>query len=329
MRWLAVLVLMLVPGLAHGQGDDATRRAARNLGVSGVEAYEAKDYATAGEKLDKAYRVLKAPSLGLWSARALIKLNRLVEAAERYQEVMRLAVTSGDQAVQDQAKADAARELDQLSPQIPNVVVEIVGANPDEVSIDIDGSPMSAALIGEKRPVNPGRHKLLATSAGQTTSGEVELATGQTKTVTLRFAGTSGALVQTNSAMPATATPASPSSAPDEAPAQAGSSRRTLAFVAIGVGGAGLALGAVTGFLALGKKKEIDDNPLCKGGNCLRSEQSLVEGYNTLRSVSGAGLIAGAAIAAVGVVILVSAPKQPQQTALRFGPGSVDLSRSF
>jgi hypothetical protein len=183
------LVCLLWPALAFGQGvDDASRRAARNLGVAGVEAYNAGDYAKASEKLDKAYQVLKAPSLGLWSARALLKLNRPVEAAERYQEVARLEVASGDVEVQRQAKVEAAAELERLAPQIPNVVVHISApVEPSSVTVTIDGVPVASALLGEERPVNPGEHRVEASRGDEKASAVVVVAMGETKPVTLTF----------------------------------------------------------------------------------------------------------------------------------------------
>src|SRR5690606_14260666 len=96
---------------AYGaEADSTTRAAARKLGTSGVEAYQAGDYQGASEKLERAYATLKVPTLGLWSARALIKLNRWVEAAERLLAVTRLDA-SGDVQVQQAARAEAEQEL--------------------------------------------------------------------------------------------------------------------------------------------------------------------------------------------------------------------------
>ena len=65
---LVVCFLSLLAGSAGAQKvDDATRGAARTLGNDGVKAYQANDYATANEKFDKAYKLVRAPSLGLWS----------------------------------------------------------------------------------------------------------------------------------------------------------------------------------------------------------------------------------------------------------------------
>ncbi len=319
---------------AHAQVvDDATRQAARNLGTSGVEAYQAQDYATASEKLEKAYRALKVPSLGLWSARALVKVGKLIEAGERYQEVSRLDLGGGDRAVQEQARADAEKELEQLAPQIPNIVVKVVGTDPEHTSITIDGAPLTTALIGEKRPVNPGKHQITAASGDESANGEMQLAIGQTKTFTIHFGvapATAGDSPRTAQVSQQTETaPAAPQPAGVAAAPASHSSRRTLGFVTIAVGGAGLALGGITGVLALGKKGDIDDNPRCQSNKCAPSESSLVDSYGSLRTISSIGFIAGAVVLAGGVVLLVSAPKEPEQTALIIGPGSFALSRSF
>jgi hypothetical protein len=318
----ALALVLLLPGVVSAQEvDDATRRAARNLGVAGVEAFEAEDYATASDKLDRAYRTLKVPSLGLWSARAFVKLDKLVEAAERYQEVVRLEIAGGDRAVQQQAQADAALELEKLSMQIPNVIVRVAGADPEKVAVSLDGTPLTAALIGERRPVNPGKHLVRGVAAGQAVDAEVTLAVGETKPVELRF-GTDAPSAESAATL----------SEVDSAPAKrTGALRRTTAFVFVGVGGAGLVLGGVATGLALGKRGSIDDNPNCRisRNECLQSERALVESYDTWRTISGVGLIGGAVLAAVGVGLLLSAPQTPAQTALIVTPGSIVLSSKF
>jgi hypothetical protein len=191
--------------------DDATRGAARKLGNAGVEAYQAGDFPTAHEKLDKAYRVLKVPSLGLWSARAFVKLGKLVEASERYLEVTRLGLEGGDVTVQKQAQVDAQKELDALAPRVPSIVVVVQGAKPEEVSISVDGTPITSALIGESRPANPGMHAVV----GKTSSGEaradVIAVEGKQVTATLVFASSEAAPVARSSTPPTTddGTPAS------------------------------------------------------------------------------------------------------------------------
>lgn len=318
---VVLVVAGLWPALAQAEGvDDATRRAARTLAVTGVEAYEARDYATASEKLEKAYQVLKAPSLGLWSARALVKLNKLVEAAERYQEIARLGVSGGDRAVQQQAQKDAAVELEELEPQIPSLVVRLHGTNSGAVSVTVDGVTLARALLGEKRPVNPGKHRVQATSAGKTTEAVVEVAVGESKTVELAF-----------SDAPASAAPVEgPATTPVKDDAQPGGApRRTVGFVALGVGGAGLLFGGIASAITLGKKGEVDDNPNCNNNVCRTSESDLVDSYGTWRTVSSVSLIGGAVLAGLGVGLILSAPESSDQTAIWVGPSSIALSRRF
>lgn len=182
--------LLSVPSLARAeQPDDASRSAARAIGTAGVDAYQHGDYQAASEKLEKAYRVLRVPSLGLWSARALAKLGKLVAASERYREATQLDVSEGNTAIQKQAQADAATDLEALTPRIPNVVIQIGNAQAGDLVLSLDGSPVSSALVGERRPVDPGKHVLEAHQGGRRASAEASLAEGETKTVTLTLQG--------------------------------------------------------------------------------------------------------------------------------------------
>src|SRR5262245_37295203 len=185
--------LCLPVGRAVAQ-DEATRAEARKIGYAGVEAYQAGDFATARERLETAYQLLRVPSLGLWSARALAKLGKLVEAEARYLEVIRLPTSVGDEAIQEQARQDARNERAELARRIPSVLVRIEGAPVGEVAVAIDGAPLVGSAVGEAHLVNPGRHKIEGTRGTARTSDEVVVSEGQQKEAVLRFAA---ALVDT------------------------------------------------------------------------------------------------------------------------------------
>ena len=85
-----------------------------------------------------------------------------------------------------------------------------------------------------------------------------------------------------------------------------GSGRKVLGWSAIGLGAAGVVTGVVVGAAAMSKKSALDDSGQCVGSSCLRS--SALDEYGTFRTVSSIGFIAGGALAAVGVVLLVTAP---------------------
>jgi hypothetical protein len=326
----ALLLSVLTRGAWAQEVDDASRTSARKLGYSGVEAYQAGDYAGASSKLERAYRVLQAPSLGLWSARALVKLGKLVEAQERYLKVGRLPIGGGDADVQRQAQADAATELGQLSPRVPYVILKVEGAAAEDVTISIDGVTVASDLVGEPRPVNPGAHSVVGTRAGERQQLSVEVAEAEQKPVVLRFAGSANA----TAAVPTAAVPPSQGVLAQPVPTQdrpRGSTQRLIGFVTLGVGGAGLLLGAVTGVVAMGKESDLSENPRCANNECGPSQQDQVDSYNSLRSVSTVGFIAGGVLAATGVVLVLTSPSRPASAhaALWLGPGSAGFKGAF
>jgi hypothetical protein len=320
-------VLLLGTAGAHAEEDAATRSAARKLAEDGVAALQSGDAATAVQKLEKAHNMLKAPSVALWSARALVKRGLLVEAAERLREASRLPV-SGDAAVQEQAKRDSEKELSDLSPRIPSLVIAISGAGDAPVAVTLDGVPIPRDLLGEDRPVNPGMHHLVAKRGADERSLDVTVAEGERRPLSLDFGR-------------AAATPAAPTGAPVDnagvsSSAGTGGGGKTLAFVALGAGAAGLIVGGVTGGLALSKKGELDDNDACLDGQCTYAVESDVKSLRMFRTVSTIGFIAGGVLAVTGVVLLVTGGSSQQQgaaraprVALAVGPGHLQLSGSF
>jgi hypothetical protein len=171
----------------------------------------------------------------------------------------------------------------------------------------------------------------------------VTLADGEKKTSALEFSSAAAPVVAPVPAAEPAAAPA-PVAAPapqSEAPAPGadqssdGSSTKTLAWVALGAGGVGLAIGGVTGAIALGKRGSIDDSKNCEGDRCAPSEQGLVDSYNSMRTISTIGFIAGGVLAATGVVLLVTAPSSTSSVgdapsaALWVSPNAAGVSGRF
>jgi hypothetical protein len=328
-RFAALVVtsaLWLAAGTASAQSiDSATRGAARTLGNEGVKAYQSGDYVSADQKLDKAYRVLKAPSLGLWSARALVKLGRLVEASERYLEVTRLGSVGGDETVQKQAQVDAQAELEALTPRVPSIVIELVGAEPAETTVSVDGVELKAELVGERRPTEPGKHAIVGRRGTDRALAEVVLAEGDQKSVRLIFAAPAAV-----SAGPSSRIPVGPadSSAPDRR-TPSGSAQRLIGWLTLGAGGAGLAVGTTFGVLAMSKRGELEDSESCRGDRCLSSANDELHAFRTQRTVSTIGFAAGGVLAATGIVLVLTAPKGVSRRAVRMGPGGVAFEEKF
>jgi hypothetical protein len=338
--WSVAGAMLFVALPAFAQESDAAARAtARKLGNAGVDAYNAGDFPAAADKLDKAYKVLQAPSLGLWSARAFVKNGRLVEASERYVEVSRLAIVGGNRQVQEQAKEDAHKEHEALAPRIPSLVVRLEGATPEQVAVSVDGKPLPPELIGESAPANPGAHKVTGVRGDEKTELNVTLAEGSEQVAILRFkpqrrsaapvtAAAAGAAAGT---APGAATPTPSTPPPDEAPPKASSSGSiapVLGWIGVGLGGATIVAGGITGAMAIEKKADLIESGDCEGG-CDESS-GRYRNFETLRNVSTICFISGGIVAATGIVLLVLAPSDdPDTVSFAIGPGHAGVRGSF
>jgi hypothetical protein len=324
----SVLVMTTLAGRALAQQDDAaTRSAGRRLAQDGVALLQQGKSAEASEKLEKAYQLLQVPSVALWSGRALVARGYWVEASERYVEASRLSGFKGDQQVQLQAQQDAARELESLTPRIPTLVVLVPLGQGERPVVTLDGKLVPTALVGEEQPVNPGTHQLKVVLGAKQASRQVTLAEAEKKRESLSPDDAP------NRGSPALA-PAPGGPERDEGPKHH-SMQRTLGFVALAAGGAGLIVGGVSGGLALSKHAALEDGGQCRGDDCLPGVRSDVESLDTLRTVSTIGFVAGGVLASTGLVLLLtskpegSAKARAPGFALRVAPTSVTLSGAF
>lgn len=309
--WVALVALTLftsTPAWAQA-GDEASRAEARKIGYAGVEAYQAGDFATAHERLETAYQLLQVPSLGLWSARALAKLGKLVEADARYQEVIRLPTSVGDEAIQEQARRDAGNERGALVRRIPSILVRVEGAPISDVTVTIDDAVVAGSALSENQPVNPGPHRVEGVRGTTRVRVEIKVAEGERREAALRFAppGPPASSGGSDAGLVVERRGASPGS--DKLMAVSRwRTMRTVGWVTVGVGGAALAVGAFSGLMAMSKRNDLDTIGCGDGSTCPPSQRGNVDSYNNLRIVSGVGLIVGAALAGVGAYLVLTAP---------------------
>jgi hypothetical protein len=299
---LAFCVLSTSPVLAQSASES---EAARRLGQEGIERYQQGQYPDAVERLERAYRVAGVPTLGLWSARALEKSGRLVEASERYREVLRIALKPGDPEVFAQAQREAGSERDKLQPRIPRVTIEVQGAQPQEVSLTIDGATISNALIGVPVSVNPGTRTIEARARGRLVAQQVGVAEGESVPAVLDFAETSPVAA---AEAPAEDTP--PAEAGPDHGDGGGSTQRTAGFAALGLGGAGLAFGVVTGVMAMSRQSDLEES--CPGGQCEPAFHADVDSFNTMRTLSIVGFGVGVVGVGAGLALLLTAPAEQE-----------------
>lgn len=311
---LSTCLSISTPALAV---DSTERSAARQLAQQGVEAYQAEDYEKALDRLERAYEILPTPALALWTARALEKVGRWVEASELYLQATRIAIDrQGDTQVQEESRKEATTARERLIKRIPTLVVEVQGAT-GEVEVQVGKRTIGAALIGADLPSDPGSVHIVARADGRTIERDVTLAEGERKTVTLAFDGAPSATSTEKEARPAPS--AATTATPQDASPRSGSWQKPVGWIAIGLGAASIGVGAGFGLDAMAKRDEsasdCDENDVCgTTGTNLRNAGM------TSAAISTATFAAGAALAAGGVVLLLTAPRKETTSSLHLVP---------
>ena len=125
-------------------------------------------------------------------------------------------------------------------------------------------------------------------------------------------------------------------SAPGESEASANSvaTRTTIGLVALGVGGAGLIAGTVTGLIAMNKASKL--NNACSDGHnsCPVAEQGNIDAYHRVGYIStGSFILAGVGLA-TGAALLFTLPSRSNDNGSAritpfIGPGSAGVWGSF
>ncbi len=235
--------------------------------------------------------------------------HKLFEARDKF----RVCAAAGCPAV---VQGDCAAWLDAVEKALPSVVLAAksgTGADLFNVSVTMDGQPLSAKLDGQAISIDPGPHSFSFTgSDGTKADQQVLVREGvQSQPVTVVL----GQPSPPPAAGAQSAVPQQPV-APAESP-RGSSPWRTVGWVAGGVGIVGLAVGSIFGFMAMGDTNNAACNTQnqCKAGP-LADARSAALG-------SDVGLIGGGALLAGGLGLVLFAPRAesaPAAVRVRIGP---------
>lgn len=269
---------------------DKKRASARQLATDASSDYRMGRFQDAYDSFNRAFRLVGVPALGVWSARSLRQMNRLVEASERYREVLKLGAPVDSEESHETALRDAQAELDELVPLIPNLKITLSNANVEDVAVTMDGEAVDSALVGAKQRINPGKHEIVATRGTEIVKQEVELALRANEEVVLEF-------------KPGYKKFAAPLERKGDAAViqQGFTTRETIGIVAMSGAGALLITGVVTTILGLGQQEELRKN--CPNSECLPEFHSDVNKFDSMKVVSAATLVGAGILGGIGAVL--------------------------
>jgi hypothetical protein len=304
---IVALLGVLVPASAFAQSD-SDRATARQLGQDGETALATKDWKRAEEDFRRADALFHAPTLTLGLARAQAAQGRFVEAWENYHRVILENVSSSSGFAK--ALAEAQSEIGAIEGRRSRVTVSVTGA--DAPKVTVDDVPIRVEALGIERFINPGPHVFKATADGYLPALQsLTIGEGSAQTVALALQKDTGVsavplVVPLPGAGPATG-PYSTVSVETGSSSGPVTPNRTIGFVALGVGGAALIEGIITGVVAIGKHSDLAKN--CPNGSCPSSENSDLSSYHTMGTLSTVGFIVGGVGLAAGTILVLTAPK--------------------
>jgi hypothetical protein len=314
---LGVLLLTLAgtsrPAAAQESQDQAANiAAARSLGIEGVQLAEAGKCDQAIEKLNRAESLYHAPTILDRLGECQVKVGQIVLGTENLNRVVREQLPANAPKAFRDAQTRAQKALDAALPRIGHLTVNV---EPKEAKITVTVSDMAvpSALLGVERPTDPGTHEVVASAPGYLTQKTtVTLAEAGRETVTLRLMLDPNAVKE--EPPPAVVPPPAPitsEQAPPPPATASSNSTKTVGYVLIGVGAAGVVAGGITGAMALQKKGDLD----CPDNHCGGSQKSNFDSAKSFALVSTLSFAVGIPAVAVGTVLLLTSGSSQQKAA--------------
>jgi hypothetical protein len=294
--WIATLALFTHVGVAQAQpGRDTPGAApssqervlAESLFREARELVKAEDFDAACPKLAESQRL--DPQLGtlLYLATCHEQQGKTASAWAEYSAAADLAAQRGE--VKRQALA--RERADALEPKLARIKVRLSQSS-SSLTVTLDGRAIGSATLATPFPIDPGDHRLSASAKdGASWKQAVRIPEG---------AGT------TTVEVPLLERRADTSGAGDD-----GDDLRTGAWIAGGVGVAGLGLMTVFGIVAINQRGAADEH--CVGQFC--SDEGLAghADASTSAVVSTVGLFVGLAGLATATTLFIIAASPPDQ----------------
>ena len=321
------LSLLLPAGRAAAQSDE-DKAAARVLATQGAEALAAGKYSEALDLVSRAEQMFHAPTHVLMIARSQAGLHRLVAARESYLKLTREDLAVSAPAAFKRAQQDGKDEMAALEPKIASLRIAVDGGGQQKFTVKMDDQPVSPALLGVYRPVDPGKHDVVVYPVGQgPVKGSIQLKDGEKKDLKLTLPDVVPGGV-----------PVSSTDNPDAVPSSGATSDKGdgspgffTPLRGVGIGAAALGLGGVVvGALFLSqrssKQGEADDlfASCAATKSCTAANKAAVEALDKDAASKGTiaviGLAAGGVALVAGVTLLVVGKPQPKTTGATMTP---------
>jgi hypothetical protein len=296
---MALLATCLVAGRVDAQPSLAEKNLAQALFDEGRAAVAGGRIDEACSKFGESYRIEQSAGTLLNLALCHEKQGKMASAYVELNESISRAIKDG----RPERERTAREHLAIVTPKLSRLAVSVSSqARVAGVVVKIDGVAIGEPAWGVSAPVDPGEHAVEATAPGKRAWKAIVKVGRDGDNVKIdvpAFADEAPAVAPPPP--PVQPPPPPPVEPPHEPAPKAHDTQKTLAWVALGIGAAGLATGGIFGGLALSRwqsaKADCGDHLICESDE----EKAKFDKAGTFADVStigfaifGVGLAAGA-----------------------------------
>ena len=296
----ASIVALALSASAFAAPQDAA--SARELAKQGYELKQQKNWEPARQKYEESVRLDPTQKSLINLAECEAELGKLLDAQRHLLEARDAAKSDPE------LQAIAVARLAAVEKRLPRLTIRLAPGAPSGTVVARDGVELREASLDTALPVEPGPHTVLVRSPGRLDQrADVTLVEGEVKQIDVApgapVAAPAPATAPTPAAAPPKAAPVEPSSGP----------WRTVGLVTMGVGAAGVVVGAA---LAISANAAKCPNNVCatEADKSRHLDARSRANVATVAFAAGGGLIAGGAL----VWIFGSSGRAPQRAT---GPG--------
>ncbi len=255
------------------------KKVARKQMQLGIDLFKAEKYEEALEMLRSSHEKVSSPNTRLMIANALVKLERYPEAhAELLQVIADAEPLARGEPKYEKTVAAAKAVMESIADKLAFVELSVAA------KVSVNGQPLPERGSTQNLAFEPGNVTFVFDAGeGHQKTVELELKAGQTEQVSLEL----------DPPASAPALPPAPPPPPLPKPVNTGVPHRTLAWVGVGVAGAGAIGFSVFGLMASSRHDQLADG--CVGQQCPESLRDVAEEGRSLQTWANVSLGVGIA----------------------------------
>ena len=304
---LWVVIAGLHPSVSLAQNEDSNRLA-KQFYDQGIKYYEAGDAKSAAEAFRAAYKLRPSWKILFNIGQAEASAGRYGIAVESFEQYL----VEGRDEINPDRKDYVFKELQRLKQLVGTLVIH----GPDGAAVFVDDMQRGELPEAKRTKVEAGSRKVVvSTDTGVLLREVVRISGGDEVVLEVKNVPVKAhpRLAKKSPPIPGPSQVAEKPPIPGPSPREGeGGGLATWGWVAVGVGGALLVSGAITGGMALSKQKDLEDK--CPDKVCVDpNDRSLKDSADTLALATDILLPIGCAVAGTGIVLLVLGMSDDEQ----------------